>query len=58
MASSLVKEVGGVSTTSSNSACFDRESRKNKYDNGVPITAEGRVYSIQPIHYGCGQERE
>jgi len=57
MASSLDKETGDTSTADSNKAYFNGGSRGNKRGNGNLLT-EGRVFSKEPICYGCGQERE
>jgi len=53
MASGLAKEAGDASIADSHRTCSDGRSREDKCGNGNPST-EGRVFSKEPICYGCG----
>jgi len=52
MASGLAKEAGDALTAGSHRTCSDGRSREDKYSDGNPST-EGRVFSKEPICYGC-----
>jgi len=53
MALGLAKEVGDASTAGSYGTCSDERCGKNKCSYGDSST-EDRVFSKEPICYGCG----
>jgi len=57
MVSSLAKEAENASIAGSHRTCSNRRSGENKYSNDE-LSAEGRVFLEEPIHYGCRQENE
>jgi len=55
--SSLTKKAGDTSAAGSYRTCSNGGSRKDKYDNGKPLT-ESMVSFKKPIHHGCEQKRK
>jgi len=53
MALGLAQKARDTSTVGSNRTCSNRGYEKNKYSYGNPLT-EDRVFSKEPICYGCG----
>jgi len=54
MASGLAKEAEVVPTVGFDRIYSDGRSGKDKCSDGKTPTARGRVFSKEPIHYGCG----